>query len=51
MLELHTEPCSNQVSYLPDGIEYSGKVGPVVRVRYVPTLPGGFQQLSCRLTD
>jgi hypothetical protein len=36
-------PRSNQVSYVPDGTEYSGKAGPVVMVRYVRTLPGGFQ--------
>jgi hypothetical protein len=37
-------PCSNQVSYLPDGTEYSGIAGPVVKVCCVRTLPGGFQQ-------
>jgi hypothetical protein len=37
-------PRNNQVLYLPDGTEYSGKVGPMVRVRYIRTLPGGFQQ-------
>ncbi len=43
MKELHTVPFSNQVLYLPDGTEYSGKAGPVVMVRYVCTMPGGFQ--------
>jgi hypothetical protein len=36
--------CSNQVSYLPDGTEYSGIAGPVVRVRYIRNCPGRFQQ-------